>query len=1317
MTHRIALLLFLAMLFPATANAEIVPNPDPDLVAEWQPCEPGTGVTVIVDRFARLGDGKVYVRCALGEQPNGVAALQNAGFEPEGTLQYGLAFICRIDGQPTAAEESCQMTPGGQSYWSFWNGVPGGAWNYSGAGAISPQSAGKIDTVQGWAFGGRPRLDPMHGSGPSSFTMPPAQESSVVPAILAREWLAETTLRHVALAGEAKAAADTERLLSQVGVLVRAGVDPADLQPFVARLGQSCEKSGVPTSACVLRGLADPDAALNSKFAVRFAVAVLGLWALGQDPSDFEGLDMRAALLDLVDEATGQVRSQGSLKATIAFLFPTVEALARTGPLPAKTLLTVDLLLGLQNATTGLFGAATIPHVNAMRALIAARDASGVEGLGEERFDAVTAAIAAAGDYLETVQEPDGSVKRQTTGNPTAMAPNLESTAAGAVGLALTGHSAAAERAAKWVSRHQITAEYAGSADPNSGEPAPAEDDVGAFLANEAALKNALLTGVADNANGPNYSAQEPTSQALDALIAAGPYGPYFADLDQTSFFFEEQTAGSQSVARAATLSNRDLRAVTVESATVVGDDAAEFILDASACAGLTLQPDQSCELAIRFAPAAAGFRQATARLELAGTEQAVELLLTGTALPPPTHQVSVTTTGLGTVSADSGAISGCSTSPPAGTCAGSYEEGSTVTLTATPGAEQRFAEWAGTDADACTDAAVCELEVGAADAALEAAFEPIPPPPDPVVEVDQTIAAGAAWLRAQQVQSGAIGGFNGDWATTTLAAAGVNAADVRGVGTLRSLQDQSALELGEPEWGELPSMLGPGLLGKAALIAHSAGLQPTRIAADVNLAASLAATYDWSDGSFGDTRSTNGLGFALLAMPHLGFPAAIVERAVETLLANQHSDGGWTFGEGGGSAPGDTDMTGAALAMICSNGIGSDHPQVQAGIEFLHDLLDPATGAIESALPFVPAQNAPTHAWALTGIQACGEDPLGPEWTTAQNKTPIDFALSLRVTAGGQTGAILYEPGTTPTDPRNLNATETLVRALTGSLFSADPPARENPAQPAVRPAPSVADGTTVPVALTIDDDASAVRMCAVRVPSGTPLVQVLKTARTGSVPAGCVADLGTEGSWVTSINGVAAAKPTGGWVVSTPGGEEQRAGEGPVRFGDVLRLRLVHDGLPEIPAGEDPAQPDPENPTPDAAPGEEARSTVTPIAPADGPRRVGRGRLVTLATVACPGTSTCQLGTPRAVAVKIAGKRYRAAVLAPGSLAAGETAAVQLKLTRRALQALAEDPGTAVVKVTVQGSTGAVTHTVRLRIRSGGSQPSSRPAASPSR
>jgi hypothetical protein len=112
-------------------------------------CAPGAGVTVVVD-FGPLGGG-VQVGCRLGDPPTGLAALQGAGFTVTGTTRWGLAFVCRINGKPTPAQDPCVNTPPASAYWSYWHAAPGAAWSYSTLGASSYNPA--QGTVEGWRFG------------------------------------------------------------------------------------------------------------------------------------------------------------------------------------------------------------------------------------------------------------------------------------------------------------------------------------------------------------------------------------------------------------------------------------------------------------------------------------------------------------------------------------------------------------------------------------------------------------------------------------------------------------------------------------------------------------------------------------------------------------------------------------------------------------------------------------------------------------------------------------------------------------------------------------------------------------------------------------------------------------------------------------------------------------------------------------------------------------------------------------------------------------------------------------------------------------
>jgi hypothetical protein len=114
------------------------------------PCPGKTGVTVAVDMRA-FGKG-LQVRCNPGKPADGVQALQGAGFTVAGTSQYGLAFVCRINGLPTAAKQKCISTPPVSAYWAYYHGSRTATkWTYASSGPLSSHPA--QGSVEGWAFG------------------------------------------------------------------------------------------------------------------------------------------------------------------------------------------------------------------------------------------------------------------------------------------------------------------------------------------------------------------------------------------------------------------------------------------------------------------------------------------------------------------------------------------------------------------------------------------------------------------------------------------------------------------------------------------------------------------------------------------------------------------------------------------------------------------------------------------------------------------------------------------------------------------------------------------------------------------------------------------------------------------------------------------------------------------------------------------------------------------------------------------------------------------------------------------------------------
>jgi hypothetical protein len=425
--------------------------------------------------------------------------------------------------------------------------------------------------------------------------------------------------------------------------------------------------------------------------------------------------------------------------------------------------------------------------------------------------------------------------------------------------------------------------------------------------------------------------------------------------------------------------------------------------------------------------------------------------------------------------------------------------------------------------------------------------------------EIDAALAKSEAYLKTKVTSTGEpsdpAGGiafehspFSAAWSTVALAAVGVNAADATAGGP--SLQDFLSAEYGSPtsELAGPPSQFTTEEWSRLALIAHAAGLDTSRVSATLNLPARIAGKWNGATGSLGSVESTafpvpSALGLlGLLTSPT---PRWALAPSIAKLRALQESDGGWT--EPGGFPRAET--TGIVLAALCSAGVPAYDPAVQAGISYLHSQKQPGTGAIE-------ATYAEVTAFAVIGLNACGVDLNSLEWTRT-GATPVDFLLGLQKASGAGEGGFEFEPGEEP----NLYTTTFATLAIAGDGLLVEPPAREDAALPTLRPAPSVADGTTVAHVLAIEGPAGGVRICSVEGPSGASLRELLGDAEAETFPtypAGCVRSFTYEGARLVSLNGQGPENADQSWVLRLDRGNEAVAGEQPVPFGDVISLRV---------------------------------------------------------------------------------------------------------------------------------------------------------------
>lgn len=420
---------------------------------------------------------------------------------------------------------------------------------------------------------------------------------------------------------------------------------------------------------------------------------------------------------------------------------------------------------------------------------------------------------------------------------------------------------------------------------------------------------------------------------------------------------------------------------------------------------------------------------------------------------------------------------------------------------------------------------------------------------------IGTAIDKAVEYVRPQQeAATGAIPSFGGDWAVTALAAAGVNGADLRGPNPGDpSLQDFLLGEYSAGLGAEDPPESAATDYETAILISHAVGLDPARLSAGSNLPAQLAGRWNPTAGSFGEP-STYSTAFGILAMRTAPLPGWALGPAVSFLRRNQHDDGGWTFlaspTPAAKAEPSEPDMTGAVIAAMCEAGAPAYDPDVAAALSYLRGLLISGSGGIEY---LYGPPNSDTNAWVLSGLTACGVDSQSAAWTSG-GKTPVDFLLSLQVSAGAETGGFGYSD----TSEANLYSTQDALRAIAGAVFTATPPARVDPSQPSVRSAPVVPVGTPVPHLLAIELAPGNVRICKVTAPAGAPLSQVLEAAKAGSHPAGCVTSLAIADGQVDSIDGVAPGSQDEAWLARLDRGSQALAGEQPVGFGDLISLRL---------------------------------------------------------------------------------------------------------------------------------------------------------------
>ena len=432
--------------------------------------------------------------------------------------------------------------------------------------------------------------------------------------------------------------------------------------------------------------------------------------------------------------------------------------------------------------------------------------------------------------------------------------------------------------------------------------------------------------------------------------------------------------------------------------------------------------------------------------------------------------------------------------------------------------------------------------------------------------QVKTATTKDVAYLRSQQQEDGGFSGFGAEWTLSALAAAKVAPAGVKQTPGSPNARTWYRELIGNPaswpEGGEAPVTTYEA----AALAAYAAGIDPARVSQQQNLIAQIVAHYDTENpGYYGEPSVFNGTVFGLLALADTNttakqrVPQALLDQSVEVIRKNQHTDGGWAYERAEGNqaaleSPAEAEETGAAIAALCGAGVTSGEPVIANAVAYLEqDLKAEASATGAFATEFGP--NTDSNAWAVEGLDVCGIDPQGAQFTTSAGKTPIDFLISQQLADGG----FAYEPGDTSPD---LYSSQDALRALAGAGFTAAPVKPAGEAKILGETEFSTNTGIASELTLVIGSGTSAAKACAVSIAPGaakTTLAGVLRAAETASTPSGCVTSFepGEGKGAITQIDGVPVA-PSESWLVSIDGGKEKLAKRNaPVTLGDTIYLR----------------------------------------------------------------------------------------------------------------------------------------------------------------
>lgn len=428
--------------------------------------------------------------------------------------------------------------------------------------------------------------------------------------------------------------------------------------------------------------------------------------------------------------------------------------------------------------------------------------------------------------------------------------------------------------------------------------------------------------------------------------------------------------------------------------------------------------------------------------------------------------------------------------------------------------------------------------------------------------EIEASVSKGVIYLEGLQETSG---GFPSDWDIDSLATAHVAAANVKKAGAETDARTWYRKLVGNETATKWPKEALVTEYERAALVAYAAGIDPARVSKTQNLIAGIASYYQpESPGYYGPPGNFNGTVFAVLALADAKttggvqrVPGALLKKSVEAIEKNQHTDGGWAWEKAEGNetklkAAAEPDMTGSAMAALCNAHVEKSSAVIKKAVTYLKGLLASSSGAFESEF----GANTDSNAWAVQGLDACGIEPQGTEFTVSgTKKTPIDFLISQQLASG----AFRY---LTTGSTANEYPSQDAVRALAGAGFTVTPPVPTGGLEQWFAASGFSTEAVKSPVTLIINNESTALKVCSVTFApkeTTTTLERVLVAAEAESAPAACLTGHSSEAGAISQINGYPSpAKAL--WDYSIDGGAEKQATlTSEIHLGDTIYLRFT--------------------------------------------------------------------------------------------------------------------------------------------------------------